>query len=191
MNMGYNIENQNEIHFLTITVVGWVDIFSRQIHKDTLIRSMKYCIDNKGLIVYGYVIMTNHIHCIWQARNGNLSDIIRDYKKYTSSEIIKNINSKEESRSEWLRVVFEYHARNNNNNSINQVWQNGNHPIELYSPKFFSQKLDYIHLNPVRSGWVNKPEDYIYSSASNYLNNTGLIDVTLLDIPLSDVGYIH
>ncbi len=188
--MSYKIENQNEIHFLTMTVVGWVDLFLRQSHRDTLIESMKYCIANKGLIVYGHVIMTNHMHCIWQAKDGNLSDIIRDFKKFTSSEIIKSINGQDESRSEWLKIIFEYHARYNNNNSINQVWQNGNHAIELYSPKFFRQKLDYIHLNPVRAGWVNKAEDYIYSSASNYINNVGIIDITLLDIPLSDVGYI-
>jgi putative transposase len=78
----------------------------------------------------------------------------------------------------------------NNNNSFNQVWQNGNHLIELQSPKFFRQKLDYIHLNPVRAGWVKKPEEYLYSSATNYITNTGLIEVTILDLPLSDIGYV-
>ncbi len=189
--MGFKIENQGEIHFLTMTVVGWADIFTRQIYRDLLLESMKYCVANKGLIVYSYVIMTNHIHCIWQAKNSNLSDVIRDFKKHTSNEIIKAINANEESRKDWLKLVFEYHAKFNNNNSINQVWQNGSHPIELSSPKFFKQKLDYIHLNPVRAGWVKEPEDYIYSSASNYLNNAGIMDISLLDIPLSDVGYIN
>ncbi len=189
--MGYRIENQGEIHFITMTVVGWVDIFTRQTYRHIILDSMRYCIFNKGLIVYGYVIMTNHIHCIWQAKDGNLSDIIRDFKKYTSSKIIKTLNSNEESRKDWLKMIFEYHAKFNDNNSDHQVWQNGNHLMELFSPKFLMQKLDYIHLNPVRAGWVNEPEDYIYSSASNYKNNVGIMDVTLLDIPLSDVGYIH
>jgi REP element-mobilizing transposase RayT len=189
--MAYKIENQSEIHFLTMTVVGWADIFTRQIYRDLLLDSMNYCVAQKGLIVYGYVIMTNHIHCIWQAKNGNLSDLIRDFKKYTALNIIKYIESNNESRKDWLKLIFEYHAKYNDNNSSNQVWQSGSHPIELSSPKFFRQKLDYIHLNPVRAGWVNKPEDYIYSSASNYLNNSGIMDVTLLDIPLSDVGYIN
>jgi putative transposase len=74
--MGFRIENQGEIHFLTMTVVGWADIFSRQLYRDILIESMRYCTANKGLIVYSYAIMTNHIHCIWQAKNSNLSDII-------------------------------------------------------------------------------------------------------------------
>jgi putative transposase len=72
--------------------------------------SMKYCMANKGLIVYSYVIMPNHIHCIWQAKNSNLSDVIRDFKKHTSNEIIKSINANEESRKDWLKIVFEYHA---------------------------------------------------------------------------------
>ncbi len=188
--MGFKIENQGEIHFLTMTVVGWVDIFTRQDYKDILMDSMKYCMTNKELIVYSYVIMTNHIHCIWQAKNSNLSDIIRDFKKHTSNEIIKSINANKESRKDWLKIVFEYHAKFNNNNSINQVWQNGNHPVELQSPKFIRQRLDYIHLNPVRAGWVNEAEHYVYSSASNYTTQKGIMEVTLLDIPLSDVGYI-
>ena len=188
--MGYKIENQTEIHFLTMTIVGWADIFSRQSYRDVLIESMKYCTANKGLIVYAYVIMTNHFHCIWQSKDGNLSDLIRDFKKFTSAEIIKKMKAHEESRSEWLKIIFEYHAKLNNNNSFHQVWQNGNHPIELQSPKFIRQKLDYIHLNPVRAGWVNEPEEYRYSSASNYKNDSGVMAVTLLDIPHSDIGYI-
>ncbi len=77
--MGLKILNQNEPHFLTMTIVGWADILSRKIYKDVLIDSMKYCVKEKGLIIYSYVIMTNHIHCIWQAKEGNLSDIIRDF----------------------------------------------------------------------------------------------------------------
>jgi putative transposase len=99
------------------------------------------------------------------------------------------MNAHEESRKDWLKLVFEYHAKFNN--SIHQVWQNGSHPIELRSPNFFKQKIDYIHLNPVRAGWVREPEDYIYSSASNYINNSGIIDVSILDIPLSNVGFIN
>jgi REP element-mobilizing transposase RayT len=109
--MGYKIENQGEIHFLRMTVVGWADIFSRQIYRDIVLQSMKYSMENKSLIVYAYVIMTNHIHCIWQAKNSNLSDIVRDFKKFTSSQIVKMTQSNIESRSEWLKIIFEYHAK--------------------------------------------------------------------------------
>ncbi|MFZ1750492.1 MAG: transposase [Saprospiraceae bacterium] len=188
---GYNIENQNSIHFLTMTTVGWIDIFSRQSYRDIIVESMKYCQIEKGLIIYAYVIMSNHIHCIWQTPNGSLSNAVRDFKKFTAAMIIKqSLLEKGESRSDWLRIVMDYHAKFNKNNSNYQLWQNGNRPIELESPKFLYQKLNYIHLNPVRAGIVNEPEHYIYSSASNYLSGKGIIEVSILDLPLSNVGYI-
>lgn len=188
---GYKIENQTSIHFLTMTTVGWLDIFSRQCYRDILIESMKYCQKEKGLLIFAYVVMTNHLHCIWQTPDGKLSDVVRDFKKYTSAMIIQQIiSNKVESRSDWLKIVMDYHAKFNSNNSNYQLWQNGNHPIELESPKFLSQKLNYIHLNPVRAGIVKESEHYIYSSASNYLTGMGIIDVNILDLPHSFVGYI-
>ena len=191
MNRGYKIENQNSLHFLTMTTVGWIDIFSRKCYRDMLIDSMKYCQKEQGLYIFAYVIMTNHIHCIWLTPNGNLSNVVRDFKKYTSAMIIKKIiDENGESRSDWLKIVMDYHAKFNHNNSNYQLWQNGNHAIELESPQFINQKLNYIHLNPVRAAFVNEPEHYIYSSASNYTSGKGIIEVNILDLPLSFEGYI-
>ena len=69
------------------------------------------------------------------------------------------------------------------------LWQNYNHPIELHSPHFFNQKINYIHNNPVEANWVRNPEHYVYSSASNYVNGTGILDVDILDLG-SNIGYI-
>ena len=87
---------------------------------------MKYCIDNKGLILHGYVIMSNHIHLITRADESStgLSNIIRDFKKHTAKKIIDWVNlSNKESRKEWIQMVFKYHAKQNPNNSVYQVWQ--------------------------------------------------------------------
>jgi hypothetical protein len=95
--------------FCDITVVGWVDVFTRKETKDIIINAFRYCIENKGLKIYGYVIMSNHIHTIIQAIEGmsTLSDLIRDYKKHTSKEIIKWMNeSNKESRKEWMQMVL-------------------------------------------------------------------------------------
>lgn len=85
---GHKIKNQDALHFITITVVGWVDIFTRMQYKDIIIESLKFCVQNKGLKLYAYVIMTNHLHLIVSADAG-ISDIIRDFKKFTSKEILK------------------------------------------------------------------------------------------------------
>ena len=79
-----------------------------------MIDSLKYCIDHKGLIVYGYVIMTNHVHLILRSETGNLSDTLRDFKRFTSRNIMRDVVENDtESRRDWLNVVFKYHAKYN------------------------------------------------------------------------------
>ena len=173
------------MYFLTMTTVGWIDIFTRQNCKDVLVESLRFCQKNKGLRIYSYVIMSNHIHCIVQAEEPFLlSDIIRDFKKYSSSQLVKVLSEKTESRKDWIFIVLKYHAQNNINNSKHQLRQQNNHPIELFSPSVIAQKMEYIHNNPVRAGIVNEPNHYIYSSASNYFQGNGILDVTILEFPL-------
>ncbi len=183
---GYKIRDQTKPHFLTFTVVDWVDVFTRQRYKDILIESLNYCISNKGLVVYGYVIMSNHVHSIMHSDEGLLSDIIRDFKKHTSKRIIQSIQEEPESRREWMLERFSRATTTHSRNKSYQFWKYGNHPVALYSEKFMWTKLDYIHLNPVRAGLVKKASDYGYSSAVNYVKNDGIVTVTLLDNPVVD-----
>ena len=139
------------------------------------------------MIVHGYVIMSNHIHIIMQSSQARLSDLIRDFKKHTAKVIIRSIQSETESRREWMLERFAKAARLHSRNSTYQFWKHGNHPKEIYTEKFLWSKLDYIHLNPVRSGIVEKASHYRYSSASNYVQGHGLLEVTLVDNPVIDV----
>ena len=168
MRGGYQIRRRDGLYFITFTVVKWIDVFSRQKYKDILIESLKYCQQHKDLEVYAYVIMSNHMHLIVSSPAENLSDIIRDYKKYTSRKILEAINNGAESRRGWMLNIFEFEAKRNKRNTNYQFWIQDNRPIELESNRFMDQKLQYIHLNPVKAGIVYKPEDYVYSSASNY-----------------------
>ncbi len=88
---GYIISDQYETHFLTLTIVGWVDLFSRKECRDIIIESFKYCQVNKGLIINAYVIMSSHIHMVVaaDAESDGLSSIIRDMKKYTAKGLLK------------------------------------------------------------------------------------------------------
>ena len=180
---GHQIKNQNEIHFITCTIVGWIDVFSRKKYKDVIVESFNYCIEEKGLMIYAYVIMSNHIHFIGQAKDGfKLSDILRDFKKFTATKIIELIRySKKESRSEWILRLFKYYAKFNSNNKVYQFWQRSNRPIELHSEKWLFQKLDYIHLNPVKAALVANAYEYIYSSASDYYGKPGLVKINLIE----------
>lgn len=188
---GYKISNQHAMHYLTLTTVGWVDVFTRKRYCNILLDSLAYCRREKGLILYAYVIMSNHLHLIAQAKEtSRLSDILRDFKKFTSAMIIKSIQEEPESRRDWLLLVFRYYARFNKNNSLHQLWQHDNHPIELYSPDFTYQRLAYIHQNPVRAGWVEAAEQYRYSSALDYAGGKGLLDISVIDIAPT-IGYVH
>jgi REP element-mobilizing transposase RayT len=184
---GYKIRDQNLPHFITATVVDWIDVFSRKSHRDSVIDCLDFCIKNKGMILYGYVIMSNHVHMIVQSNDGKLSDLIRDFKKFTAKTILEKIQSEPESRREWMLERFALATESHSRNKNYQFWQYGNHPEEIYSEKFMWSKLDYIHLNPVRAGIVSKASDYIYSSASNYISDIGLLPKEKVANPVVNV----
>jgi REP element-mobilizing transposase RayT len=125
--------------------------------------------------------MSNHVHLLVQARQENLPDVIRDLKKFTANRILKEIATNDgESRRDWMLKRFEFAAQRHVRNSIRQFWTHENHAVEILSKKFTDQKLNYIHENPVRAGWVEEPQEYMYSSAQNYGGRKGLIDIDLI-----------
>ena len=181
MSQGYLIRDPAATHFLTLQVIDWVDVFTRRIYRDIVLDSLTYCRQNKGLELYGYVIMSNHVHIMVRAKQENLPDVVRDLKKFTATRIIKEITSSEvESRKDWMLKRFEFAAQRHVRNSNHQFWTHENHPVEITSNKFIDQKLDYIHMNPVVAGWVDEPQEYLYSSARNYSGQKGIIEVDLL-----------
>ena len=167
-----------------MTTVGWIDIFSRKRYRDIIVDSLRFCQEKKGLKLFGYVIMSNHVHAIVRTEGIELSNVLRDFKTFTAHEILKSIQAEPESRREWLLYMFHYfaggdHARNKHY----QFWQSDNHPIELWSLPVIWQKLNYIHDNPVRAGIVEHSYDYLYSSSRNYRLGSGLLDVVLIEGP--------
>ena len=187
MHDGYIVRDQEKIHFITSTVVDWIDVFTRKTYKDVVIDCLDFCVKNKGMIIYGYVIMSNHIHLIIQSKDGKLSDLTRDFKKFTAKSILEKIQTEPESRRVWMLERFKKATETHSRNKNYQFWQYGNHAEEIYSEKFMWSKLDYVHLNPVRAGIVEKASHYLYSSASNYVTNQGLLDIELIDNPVIDV----
>ena len=180
----YKITDKNAMHFLTFTVIDWVDVFAKKDYKLELVNSMNYCIAEKGLIVYAWVIMSNHMHIIWRAKEGyQLSEIIRDYKKFTAKRILKMIEEGSESRKEWMLNRFEESGKNLKRIKKYKFWKEGNHAIYLgeLDTGMMEQKLDYIHDNPVKAMIVHNAEDYVFSSAIDYTGNMGLVKLTLIE----------
>ena len=154
-------------YFVTMTIVGWIDVLNRKEYIEIIINSLKYCQQQKGLKVFAYVIMPSHIHLVLQQEEGKLNEVIRDFKSFTAKEIIKAIEGNIfESRREWMLYMFKYYAKSSRQNKVYMFWQKTNHPTELTNNHMIDQKIDYIHNNPVESGIVTNAESYVYSSAN-------------------------
>ncbi|MND96448.1 Transposase IS200 like protein [compost metagenome] len=148
---GYQIIDQEGIYFITFSVVQWVDIFSRSLYADIVVESLRFCQKEKGLIIYGWCIMSNHVHLIIRSNGMNpLSAILRDFKKFTAGKILKGIDHAAESRRSWMLWIFKSARENNPDDKIYQFWQQDNHPEELITNRFMQQKLDYLHNNPLQ-----------------------------------------
>ncbi len=181
MSEKYKVFDSKMPHFITITVVGWVDVFTRPNYTTILDQSIKYCITSKGLIVLAYVYMTNHIHLIVRSEENKIQDIVRDFKKFTSKALIKEIESSNESRKVWMLNKFSFEADKTKRGVKYKFWQDGFHPIVLDKNYLLEQKLDYIHQNPVKAGFVNNAEDWKNSSAKSYMMDDKTICIFEID----------
>ena len=182
MSDNYKIKDKDKPYYLTLTVINWIDVFTRTNQKLLITNSLDYCIKNKGLVVYAYVIMPNHIHMICKAEGEQeLSEILRDFKTYTSKKIIEQIEEEPESRKDWMLKFFSEACSHLKRNQNYKVWQDGNQAKEIFSTAFLYEKLEYIHNNPVKDMIVEKPEDYLFSSARNYAELDSYVDVFVLD----------
>ncbi len=185
MSRNYKFHNPTASYFVSFATVYWIDVFTRQLYFSILEDSMQYCRKEKGLEIYAYCFMPSHIHFIFRSANENPSGVLRDFKKYTSKKILKAIEeNSQESRKEWLLWMFERAGKQKGNVSKYQFWQHHNKPIELWSPKVIKQKIDYIHQNPVESGFVTDPVDYKYSSARNFADNHATLEI-------DDIGFME
>ncbi len=182
MSRKYTFKDTEHLYFVTMTTVFWVDVFTRNEYKDIVLESIRYCSKEKELDVYGWVIMTNHVHMIVGTRGRPLSYIMRDLKKFTSIKIIEKIKENDrESRAQWMLRIFEWAGKKNTNNYYYQFWQQHSHPIQLDSDWKARQRLEYIHQNPVRAGFVASPEEWLYSSAIDYYTKRkGLLEIKYL-----------
>ena len=170
----------DEMYFITITVVDWIDIFNRPKYKHILIDSLSYCQKQKGLKIYAWVLMSNHLLAIVSAEEGQaVGDIMRDFKKFSSKRILAELeNDLQESRRHWMLDRFRFAAANDKKIARYRFWQEGYHPEVIHSVDFYEQKLNYIHQNPVKQETVAQPEEYLYSSAVDYAGGKGLLKIT-------------
>ena len=179
----YRIFKGDDPYFVTFTIVDWLKVLSDDSYKMVLIESIIYCQKNKGLNLYGYCIMPNHVHMIIQATGAfSISDILRDLKKFTSKAIVSKLEEeKPNGYKEYLNSFLEAGKPLKRIKTF-KVWQDGNQAKLIFSNRFLLEKLAYIHNNPVEYGLCEVPWTYKYSSATNYAGMNSILDVILLSL---------
>jgi len=159
-------------HFLTSTVVEWLPVFTRQEAVRILFDSWRYLQDNQGLQLYGFVVLENHLHAVAQAKD--LLSTWSSFKSYTARRIIDLLKV---HLAEEILQRMRLTAKASRSDREYQFWQEGSHPQVIEGEVMLRQKLDYIHQNPVKRGYVDEPEHWRWSSARNYSGGKGLVEV--------------
>jgi len=178
MSRKFKFSDADKLYFITYSVVYWIDVFTRIEYRDVLIESWNYCQRNKGLEIYSWIIMTNHVHLIVRSNKDPLENIVRDMKRHSSSQIkLLLMAGKKESRRDWMLMLMKKAGLSNRLNNDWQFWQQHNKPLEIVDDSMFYRAVDYIHHNPVKAGFVENEEDWLYSSARDFKGRKGLIQL--------------
>jgi putative transposase len=181
MSRKYKFLNKEGLYFVSFATVNWVDVFVRPLYTDIIVESLTYCINNLGMQLYCWCIMPSHIHLIFAAANNDPEILLGRFKEHTSKTLVKAIiENPQESRKEWLLWMFKRAAAKSSNVKQYQFWQHNNKPIELWSAHVIEQKADYLHDNPVEAGFVTDAWHWRYSSAIDYADGKGLIEILYL-----------
>jgi len=170
----YRIYERAEPHFLTCSAVAWLPLFSRPACAETVLESLRFLVAERRLVLYAYVLMEDHLHLA--ASSDDLVAAMQAFKSFTAREILKAL--RQEGSRRFLRQLAGLKA-GYKTTSRHQVWQEGSHPQEILSEAMMGQKVDYIHQNPVRRGYVDAPEHWRYSSARDYIGQRGLLPVVV------------
>ena len=169
----YHITENGVPYFHTCTIVGWLPIFTRSSTVQIILDSWSYLQKNDNFTLHGYVILENHLHLI--ASSDYHGEHIRRFKSFTARKIIDYL---EQQGVELFLKQLAFYKVKHKTESQYQFWQEGTHPQQILNEEIMRQKLDYIHNNPVKRGYVDLPEHWRYSSARNYVGQEGLIEIS-------------
>ena len=168
----YTIRHDAAPHFMTATVNHWLPLFTRPARVNIILDSWRYLQREAGLMLYGYVILENHLHLV--AAAPELGHTMQRFKSHTARQIVDCLEQQGSARLLELLALFK---RPHKTGSVYQVWEEGYHPQLIETEAAMRQKLEYIHQNPVKRGYVDCPEHWRYSSARDYAGQAGLIEV--------------
>ena len=172
MPLGCKIYEPTYPHFLTCTVLNWLPIFTRKESVQIIIDSLKYLQKEENLKLYAYVILENHLHLI--AQSDDIGKSMRHFKSFTAKAILKLL---QKENAQTLLEQFRFYKKAHKSDRTYQIWQEGYQPKLIQTDAIMISKIDYIHHNPVKRGYVDEAKHWRYSSARDYEGIDGLIEV--------------
>ena len=167
----YKIVDPKLPHFITCTVLHWIPVFTRPATVEIVLDSLRFLMRD-GFNVYAYVILENHLHLLVQS-----DDLNRDialFKSYTAKQLIRYLS---EQNIRQVLEQFAFYKKAHKGDRAYQFWQEGCHPEWIQNDEMMRQKIEYVHQNPVKRGYVDQAEHWRYSSARNYVGQSGLLDI--------------
>ena len=168
----YKIYEPTHPHFVTCTVLNWLPIFTRKDSVDIIISSLKHLQKEENLKLYAYVILENHLHLIVQS--DDIATSMRHFKSFTAKELLKLL---QKENAEILLKQFKFYKKAHKKDKTYQLWQEGYQPKLIQNDAIMINKIEYIHNNPIKRGFVDEDWHWIYSSARAYRDMESLIEV--------------
>ena len=168
----YKITKKDAPHFLTFTINEWIPVFTRPDTVKFIIDTWKYLQQHRNLRIYAYVILENHIHIV--AQSDDLSRDIKSFKAHTARVILDYL---EQQNAHFLLSKLAFFKKKHKTQSKYQLWQEGSHPQLIIDEKMLRQKVEYIHMNPVKRGYVKQAEHWCHSSAGYFAGETLDIEI--------------
>ena len=168
----YKIYEPTHPHFVTMTILHWIPIFTREESVDIVLNSLRYLQKEENLKLYAYVILENHLHLVVSSNDLSLS--MRKFKSFTSKEIIKLL------QRENVKTILDqltFYKKAHKKSATYQVWQEGIQPKLISGDQMMVERIRYIHNNPVKRGYVDESKHWRYSSARDYEGVDGLLEV--------------
>ncbi len=167
----YKITDPQAPHFITLTVLHWIPVFTRPASVDILLDSLRHLMA-EGLTIYAYVILENHCHLVVQSPS--LDRDIARFKSFTAKQLISWLD---DNHVKQVLEQLAFYKKAHKGDRTYQFWQEGVHPVMIQGDEMMRQKVEYIHQNPVKRGYVDEAVHWRYSSARNYAGGEGLLEV--------------
>ncbi|MBW2053790.1 MAG: transposase [Deltaproteobacteria bacterium] len=171
----YKTIKDTRTYFVTCTITGWQTLLNRPRLAEIILDSLRFTHCERRIVLHAYVLMENHFHLV--GSSDHFSDEVRKLKSYTARMIVDRLK-KDDDRATLAKL--KVNGQRTRPDQEYRVWEEGFHPKAITDEAILRQKIEYIHNNPVRRGYVDIPEHWRYSSARQYVGSDGLVPVEII-----------